>query len=91
MNHIVIRKEAGSLIKAAGVSLKEITSIDYSQGEIDFEVTPMKNYKLMALADESSDSYEMDIEPEDIDRSDTITVVWSIAQEIAGDYDQGAS
>ena len=39
----------------------------------------MKNYKLMALADEASDSYEMDIEPEDIDRSDTVTVVWSIA------------
>ena len=72
------KEKAEVLSKAAGVNLKEIASIDYSWGEIDFEVRPFENYKMMALPDEAEDSYEMDIEPDDIDMSDTVTVVWSI-------------
>lgn len=72
------KEKAEVLSKAAGVNLKEIASIDYSWGEIDFEVRPVENYKMMALSDEAEDSYEMDIEPDDIDMSDTVTVVWSI-------------
>lgn len=72
------KEKAEVLSKAAGVNLKEIASIDYSWGEIDFEVRPVENYKMMALPDEAEDSYEMDIEPDDIDMSDTVTVVWNV-------------
>ncbi len=63
------------------MALKEIQSIDYSWGEIDFEFSPM-NRPIMAPAcsDEmmSSKSYDMDIEPDDIEVADTVTVIWEI-------------
>ena len=68
------------LTKDAGVALQEIISIDYSWGEIDFEYRPMKNSILAeecSLADLSR-SYNIDIEPDDIEISDTVTVVWRI-------------
>ena len=69
------------LFEAAGVALKEIQSIDYSWGEIDFEYRPM-NGALLAekcLAEPMDASYDMDIEPDDIEASDTVTVIWEIA------------
>ena len=77
------KEKAGVLTQAAGVTLKEIQSIDYSWGEIDFEYRPMNR---MLMADEclaapsaTDGSYDMDIEPDDIEVSDTVTVVWEIA------------
>lgn len=70
--------KAGVLAKASGVSLKEIQSIDYSWGTISFETKPMRS--LGMCADEcASESFDMDIEPDDIEVSDTVTVVWEIA------------
>ena len=70
------------LSKAAGVTLKEIQSIDYSWGQIDFEIQPMKRV-LMAkgCCDEAMEEagYDLDIEPDDIEVSDTVTVIWEIA------------
>jgi len=70
------------LSKAAGVTLKEIQSIDYSWGQIDFEIQPM-NRMLMAkgCCDEVMEEagYDLDIEPDDIEVSDTVTVIWEIA------------
>ena len=70
------------LSKAAGVTLKEIQSIDYSWGQIDFEIQPM-NRMLMAkgCCDEAMEEagYDLDIEPDDIEVSDTVTVIWEIA------------
>lgn len=78
------KEKASVLTQAAGVTLKDIQSIDYSWGEIDFEYRPM-NRMLMAdeclaspMAAEGS-SYDMDIEPDDIEVSDTVTVLWEIA------------
>ena len=75
-------EKAAVLSDAAGVTLKEIQSIDYSWGEINFEVQPM-NRMLMAeecLASPMSvdGKYDLDIEPDDIDVSDTVTVLWEI-------------
>ena len=72
------KAKAAVLSQAAGVSLKDIQSIDYSWGQINFEVEPM-NQMLMAksMADEAG-SYDMDIEPDDIEVSDTVTVIWEI-------------
>lgn len=78
------KEKASVLTQAAGVALKDIQSIDYSWGEIDFEYRPM-NRMLMAdeclaapMASEDA-SYDMDIEPDDIEVSDTVTVIWEIA------------
>ena len=77
------RVKAAVLTQAAGVALKDIQSIDYSWGQINFEVQPMNR---MLMAEECCDSaineagsYDMDVEPDDIEVSDTVTVVWEIA------------
>ena len=76
------KDKAAVLTAAAGVSLKDIQNIDYSWGEIDFEVRPMNRALLadacMAPMDTGAGSYDMDIEPDDIEVSDTVTVLWEI-------------
>jgi len=73
------KAKAEVLTVAAGVSLKDIKNIDYSWGEIQFEYAPMRGdmccEKIM-LAD--TGSFDMDIEPDDIEVADTVTVVWEI-------------
>ena len=75
-------EKAAVLAKAAGVSVGEIESIDYSWGEVDFVVSPMNRALLaesaLPMAAPSDGSYEMDIEPDDIEVSDTVTVIWKI-------------
>lgn len=71
------RAKAEVLTKAAGVKLGEIQTIDYSWGEIDFSVSPMDKMMLAESAP-SYGSYNMDIEPDYIDVTDTVTVVWEI-------------
>ncbi len=75
------RGKAEVLTQAAGVVLKDIQSIDYSWGEIDFEYRPVNEGVLMKCCEPSMpySSYDLDIEPDDIDVSDTVTVVWEIA------------
>ena len=72
------KEKASVLTKAAGTTLKDIQTIDYSWEEIDFEFRPM-NRDLMpgegARMAMSSDSYDMDIEPDDIEVSDTVSIV----------------
>lgn len=73
------RSKAVVLAKAAGVTLKEIQSIDYSWGEIELECHPMRGNMLMKCCEAApSDHYDMDIEPDDIEVSDTVTLVWEI-------------
>ena len=77
------KEKAEVITQAAGVALKEIQSIDYSWGQINFEVQPMNR---MLMADEflaapraaECKAYDMDIEPDDIEVSDTVTVIWEI-------------
>lgn len=73
------KKKAELLAKAAEVPLKEIQSIDYSWGEIQFETQPvrMMEEKCFSICS-SAESYDFDIEPDDIDAEDTVTVVWEI-------------
>ncbi len=70
--------KAGVLAEASGVSLKEIQSIDYSWGEIQFEAHPMRSLAKASDAMYEEASYDMNIEPDDIEVSDTVTVVWEI-------------
>ena len=75
------KAKAEVLTCASGVTLKDIQNIDYSWGEINFEVSPMRGNMLMeeCMAPMASeDSYDLDIEPDDIEVSDTVTVIWEI-------------
>lgn len=74
------KEKAAVLTQAAGVVLKDIQSIDYSWGEIEFEYNPINR---MLRAGElpvatGAAGYDMDIEPDDIEVSDTVTVLWEI-------------
>ena len=60
--------KANTLAKSAGVRLGEILRIYYSWGELN--VYSRTQWNLAAFA--------MDIEPEDVEASDTVTVVWAI-------------
>ena len=73
------REKASVLTEAAGIGLKDIQSIDYSWGEIDFEYRPMDGGILAERCmAEPMAAYSLDIEPDDIEVSDTVTVVWEI-------------
>ncbi len=75
------KEKAAVLTQAGGVTLKDIQSVDYSWGEINFEYRPMtRDLSLNELsATVPAKSYAIDIEPDDISVSDTVTVIWEIA------------
>lgn len=71
--------KAAVLSSAAGLTLGEIQTMDYSWGRVEYEVRCME--KEMPLGQAWGDqgcSYNLDIEPDDIDAEDTVTVVWEI-------------
>ena len=67
------REKAELLANAAGVSLGEIVTIDYSWAELYVQ----SRLHLDMAAASPAPSY--DIQPDDVDVSDSVTVVWSIA------------
>lgn len=76
-------RKAEILAEAAEVDLGFIQSIDYSIGGGDFVVRPMNGrmFKASMACEEDAaygGSFDMDIAPEDIRVSDTVTVVWDI-------------
>ena len=71
------KEKASVLARSAGVTLQCIESIDYSWGEIDIEYRPMERLAKPAQA-LMAKSYALDIEPDDIEISDTVTVIWEI-------------
>lgn len=73
--------KAGVLSSTAGVKLGDIQSMDYSWGEIDFEFRPMQDLSvgcLDACDALKENSLDLDIEPDDIEVQDTVTVIWEI-------------
>ncbi len=72
------KEKASILTHAAGVLLKEIQNINYSWDQIAFEVQPMNRMLMAAKSMDGAESYTMDIEPDDIEISDTVTVIWEI-------------
>ena len=75
------RAKATVLAGAAGVKLGEIRFIDYSWAEVDFVTTPTNDLRLMkgerGLLAQSA-PIAPDINPDDIEVTDTVTVVWEI-------------
>ena len=75
-------QKAQVLTTVANVKLGEIQAIDYSWGEIDFVTKPMNEMRLMECTEcemSAPAAYDIDIEADDIDVTDTVTVVWEIA------------
>ena len=74
------KEKAAVLSQAGGVTLGDIQSIDYSWGEIELEYTPLRSNRLAdCCGAPMAKSYSLDIEPDDIEVSDTVTVIWEIA------------
>ena len=73
------KHKAKVLAHAANVELGDIVSIDYSWGEINFISEPIQNFAF-ASAEKTmgSPGYDIDIEADDIDVTDTVTVIWKI-------------
>ena len=73
------KHKAKVLEHAADVELGDIVSIDYSWGEINFVSEPIQNFAF-ASAEKTigSPGYDIDIEADDIDVTDTVTVIWNI-------------
>ncbi len=78
-------KKAKIMARAAGVSLGDVQSIDYRWHDFNFEVRPMRHmcidYKSAGPAADETRSYDMDVDPDDIEITDTVTVVWEIRQD----------
>lgn len=74
------KQKAEILASAAGTKLGLVTTIDYSWGEMEIISHPMNKMMepCMMMEDCAAGSYDMDIEPDDIDVTDTVTVVWSL-------------
>lgn len=69
-------RKANVLTKAAGVTLGDIVNIDYSWAELEFISRPMMLEECCMKRCE--DSYDIDINPDDIDVTDSVTVVWKL-------------
>ena len=70
------KTKAEILAKSSGVTLGDIINIDYSWGEIEIYSEPIQNY---CLAESTiNEPYNIDIEADDIDVKDTVTIVWEI-------------
>lgn len=73
------KHKAKVLAHAANIELGDIVSIDYSWGEINFVSEPIQNFAFASAEKTmSSPGYDIDIEADDIDVTDTVTVIWKI-------------
>ena len=74
------RTKAEVLAAASGVSLGDIISVDYSWGEMQIYNRTVDNMTFGGAAKMSmtEESFDMDIEADDIHIRDTVTVIWEI-------------
>lgn len=72
------KAKAEILAESAGVTLGEIEHMDYSWGELQIVSNPIDKLITAPMFLESRSSYDIDIEAEDIDVDDTVTIEWEI-------------
>lgn len=72
------KEKAEVLTKAAGVDLGKGFSIEYSWEDMDFEISPIGKAKGISLVRDGFESYEIDVEADDIEAVDRVRVVWEI-------------
>ncbi len=72
------KAKARLLADAAGVSLGDILTVDYSMADIVLESHPVRAMAFRKAGAANEESYDMAIEPDNIEVSDTVTVIWRI-------------
>lgn len=76
------KTKAEILAQAAGVKLGEIEEINYSWGELEIFSQPFDRMMGSVIYAESmsehKESYDIDLEADDIDVNDTVTIEWAI-------------
>ncbi len=72
------RDKATILASASGVTLGEIRHIDYSFEDVRMEVTTMQRSKVFMTGISEDRALGIEMEPEDIDVADTVTIIWEI-------------
>ena len=72
------KAKAKILAEAAEVELGQIEDISYSWSELHFTSSPIDNFVMEPKMMAAPDAYDIEIEADDIDLSDTVTVVWEI-------------
>lgn len=72
------RAKAQALARGAGVELGEILSIDYSFMKISFETEMLSCEKASMCMGAEPDELDFDLDPEDIDIRDNVTVIYEI-------------
>lgn len=72
------KAKAEILTKASGVTLGELVSIDYNWSELHLYSPTYYEMDPPCMARASAAPTAMDIEPDDIDVSDSVTFVWEI-------------
>lgn len=71
------RRKAQLLAAAAGTTLGEVLSINYSWSEIDVYHRMSEDYIL--CASEMTDKSEFEMTPDDLQSQDTVTIIWELA------------
>ena len=69
------REKAQILAEASGTKLKELQSVDYSSGEVRFDVCPTH---MLDAAMSAKGRIEMNLEPDDLKIIDYVTCVWEM-------------
>lgn len=72
------KAKAEILTKASGVTLGELVSIDYNWGELHLYSPTHYEMEETCMMKAGAAPTAMDIEPDDIDVSDSVTFVWEI-------------
>ena len=73
--------KAKVLAGAAGVTLGDLQSIDYSWDELNFYTRPMESplmAKSMTANEAEEDRFDLAVNPDDVQLSETVTLVWEI-------------
>ncbi len=74
------KKKAKILAEAAEITLGNIICIDYSWEEIHFASSPVNRMAVpyAAMQEECGIGYDINIQPDTIEVSDTVTIIWEI-------------
>ena len=74
------KAKAGILAKASGVTLGDLISIDYNWGELHLFSQTQYDMEDNCMRMASAAPTNIEIEPDDIDISDSVTFVWAISK-----------
>ena len=72
------RAKAGALARGAGIEIGEILNVDYSFVKISFDTEPQGLERVSMCMCAEKDDLDFDLDPEDIDISDNVTVIYEI-------------